>query len=379
VKRHGGLYADDLVEQTYHGKEGVAWFFVGAAIFVLALAGFATAVGHLESLAVRYLPTSNPIDRGTVSAIFLQLLTVVILYLVWVERKFLARVVVRYGPSRWGKFGLLTPIADSLKLMGKEDTMPRKADRWVFRAAPVVTLAPGLMIFAVVPWTSTLIPSHMDIGILYIFALSSLVPIGGLMAGWGPNNKYNMLGGLRYGAQMIAYEIPLVLSTLGVVAMVRSFSGVAIAEAQSGYWFGIIPSWFVFIQPLAFFVFLIAFLAESGRTPFDQMEDEHFLGSGWITEYSGMKFAIFLLAEYLHMFAGSALLVILFLGGWSGPAIFPPLFWMLLKVILVILFTMWVRGTHFRTRIDQLVAIGWKILIPLALLNIGLTSIVITI
>ncbi len=372
-----GLYHDDLLKRTYHGISGIMWFIVGTMAFVATLVLIARFFEALEGFAVAYLPTQNPWLRGFFGSIgIVFLIALPILYLTWVERKLLARIQVRYGANRWGKFGLLQPIADAIKLLGKEDVVPAAANKIVFRLAPVILLAPLFITFVAIPWTSTLIPSRMEIGIIFILAVSSLAPIGGLMAGWGPNNKYNLIGGVRYAAQMVSYEVPLGLSVMGVAALARSFNPVTIADAQSGYWFGVLPKWFVFIQPIAFFVFLIAYIAESGRVPFDMMEDETLLVQGWTTEYSGMKFVLLLLGEYVHMVAGAALMVILFFGGWNGPTILPPLAWMLLKIILVILFMMWVRGTHFRTRIDQLLAIGWKVLLPLALINIGLTGII---
>ncbi len=371
-----GLYHEDLLEKEYHGSDGIRWLIIGIIAFLVALSAIAGIFQVLENLAVEYLPTENPILRGLIGAIAIVILIAVpVLFMTWVERKTLARVQVRYGANRWGKFGLLQPIADAIKLLGKEDIISDASNKAVFRLAPVVIIVPLFLAFAAIPWTASLIPSHMDIGIIYILAVTSLSPIGGLMAGWGPNNKYNLLGGMRYVAQMISYEVPLALSVIGVAALVRSFNPVTIVEGQVGTWFGIIPKWFVFYQPLAFFVFLVAYMAESGRTPFDQMEDESTLVQGWTTEYSGMKFVLLLLGEYVHMIAGAALMVILFFGGWNG-ALLPDLAWMLFKIILVILFMMWVRGTQFRTRVDQLLVIGWKILLPIALINIGITGVI---
>ncbi len=370
-----GLYHEDLLKKPYHGVSGIIWFIVGTTAFIAALVAIARFFELLEGLSVAFLPTQNPLLRGLLGSIgIVFLIALPILYLTWVERKLLARIQVRYGANRWGKFGLLQPIADAIKLVGKEDVVPAAANKIVFRLAPVVLLAPLFISFAAIPWTATLLPSHMDIGIIYILAVTSFAPVGGLMAGWGANNKYNLIGGVRYGAQMISYEVPLGLSVIGVAALAKSFNPIVIVDAQAGNLFGVLPNWFVFMQPLAFFVFLICYIAESGRVPFDQMEDETLLVQGWTTEYSGMKFVLLLLGEYVHMVAGAALMVILFFGGWTGPFL-PPLAWMLLKVISVILFMMWVRGTHFRTRIDQLLAMGWKVLLPLALINIGLTGV----
>jgi NADH-quinone oxidoreductase subunit H len=311
----------------------------------------------------------NPLVRGIVGGVTLSaLISLLVLFLTWVERKVVARFQVRYGPNRAGKFGLLQPLADAVKLLTKEDIIAEAADKPVFWAAPVIAFGVGFLAWVTIPFTDRLVVSNLDIGVLYVIAVSSLAPIAVIMAGWSPNNKYNLLGGMRYTAQMISYEVPLVLSIMGVVALARSLNLIEIVQAQS-------KIWFIFLQPLGFLVFFAAAVAEMGRIPFDLLEAEGELVAGWHTEYTGIKFALLLFAEYIHMLIEAALIVILFLGGWYGP-ILPPLVWFLIKMSLIILFLMWVRGTLPRVRIDQLLNVGWKILLPIALFNIGVTGII---
>ncbi|MFQ6136972.1 MAG: NADH-quinone oxidoreductase subunit NuoH [Candidatus Hydrothermarchaeales archaeon] len=311
----------------------------------------------------------NPLVRGIVGGVILSaLISLLVLFLTWVERKVVARFQVRYGPNRAGKFGLLQPLADAVKLLTKEDIIAEAADKPVFWAAPVIAFGVGFLAWATIPFTDRLVVSNLDIGVLYVIAVSSLAPIAVIMAGWSPNNKYNLLGGMRYTAQMISYEVPLVLSMMGVVALAGSLNLIEIVQAQS-------KIWFIFLQPLGFLVFFAAAVAEMGRIPFDLLEAEGELVAGWHTEYAGIKFALLLFAEYIHMLIEAALIVILFLGGWYGP-ILPPLVWFLIKMSLIILFLMWVRGTLPRVRIDQLLNVGWKILLPIALFNIGVTGII---
>ncbi len=313
-----------------------------------------------------------------------------VLFLTWLERKVIARIHVRYGPNRAGPFGLLQPIADMLKLLTKEDIVPEKADRLVFNLAPVMAFLFALLPAVTIGIGSGLIAADLPAGVLYIAAVSSLSTIAVLMAAWGSNNKYSLLGGMRTAAQSLSYEIPLVLSMLGIVAIVGSLSTQDIVEAQSSAWFGIIPKWFIFYQPLAFIVFLSAVVAEMGRIPFDLPESESELVAGFHTEYSGMKFAMFMFAEYIHFVVGSALLVTLFLGGWYLPVISPlaenlgvlkylvQVAIFVAKMYVVIFFLMWVRGTLTRTKVNDMLGFGWKGLLPLALLNVVVTGVVLT-
>ncbi|MFZ0447998.1 MAG: NADH-quinone oxidoreductase subunit NuoH [Desulfatiglandaceae bacterium] len=296
-------------------------------------------------------------------------------WLVYVERKLLGRLQLRLGPNRAGPFGLLQPIADIVKLMTKEDTVPQGADRMVFLFAPAVVAVTALLIFAVVPFGKDwmiwgrrlpLVVSDLNVGLLYVFALSSLGVYGVVLGGWASNSKYSLLGGIRAAAQMISYELSLGLSLVPVVMLAHSFSLVDIVKAQAG-----MP--FIVMQPVAFGVFFISAVAEIKRIPFDLPEAEHELVAGYHTEYSGMRFGLFFLGEYITMISLGALLAVFFLGGWRGPLL-PPLVWFCLKVSLVIFVMIWIRGTLPRLRYDQLMDLGWKVLVPVALVNIVLTG-----
>ena len=296
-------------------------------------------------------------------------------YLVWVERKFLARLQIRYGPNRAGKFGLLQPISDAVKLMTKEDTVPVGADRILFLLSPAVVAATALLMFGVVPFGTELsfggerIPmviADINVGLLLVFALSSLGVYGVALGGWASNSKFSLLGGIRGAAQMISYELPLGLSLVPVVMHARSFSLVDIVNAQADY-----P--FILLQPASFALFFISAVAESKRIPFDLPEAENELGAGYHMEYSGMRFGLFFLGEYVHMQVLGALMAVFFLGGWRGPLLPAPI-WLLLKILLVALVMIWIRGTLPRLRYDQLMALGWKLLVPVALVNILITG-----
>ena len=308
-------------------------------------------------------------------SIVLLVLLLLAAYLVWLERKFLARLQIRYGPNRAGKFGLLQPIADTIKMLTKEDIVPAAADRFIFLLAPAVVATTALMMFAVVPFGSSLtlfgkkIPlviADLNVGLLYVFALSSLGVYGVAMGGWASNSKYSLLGGIRGAAQMISYELALGLSLIPIVMLADSFSIVEIVKAQEKY-----P--FILVQPFAFVIFMISAMAESKRIPFDLPEAENELGAGYHTEYSGIRFGLFFLGEYVHLQVLGALVAVLFLGGWRGPFLPAPV-WLLIKIIFVALVMIWVRGTLPRLRYDQLMALGWKVLIPAALLNIMVTG-----
>ncbi len=367
---HGGLYAEDL-QQLYHGPVPYVILAVGAAIAVGATAAVGIGLSYIGSLGSASF-WNNPWIRGIVGAV---LWAVVVgaggLYLTLVERKFMARVQVRYGPNRWGPYGLLQPIADALKLLRKEDIIPTAADSVVMRLAPIVAFAPSFMLFAAVPWTAEYVASKMDIGVLYIVAVTSLTPIGVLMAGWGPNNKYNLLGAMRFAAQELAYEVPLILAIIGPIAVAQSLNGVAIVEAQAGYWFGVIPKWNMFPQFFGAIIFFVAFMAETGRIPFDIPDAEGEVVHGFTAEYSGMKFVMLLLLEYVHLIAGAALFVVVYMGGYLGPAPLSQFTWFTLKLLFVILVMMLIRAVWFRVRIDQIMTLGWKILLPAALFNVG--------
>lgn len=308
---------------------------------------------------------------------------VTVMFLTWMERKVVAMVQVRYGPMVTGPRGLLQPVMDGIKLIGKEDIIPQNADRWIFTMAPFIVFIPALLVFIPLPFGDSLIISDLRVGLLYIIAISAISPVAILLAGWASNNKYSLLGAMRAVAQDISYTIPLALVAITVVLITGSLSTVDIVNAQGGSW-GVIPRWFIFIQPLGFILFLIASVAEMGRIPFDFQESESELIAGFFTEYSGMKFAMFFLAEYAHLFAVSGIIVTLFFGGWSGPVlpVIPPqitsLVYFLIKTYAVIFFAMWLRDTVPRVRIDQLLNLGWKIMVPLALLNMLITGFLVT-
>jgi len=292
-------------------------------------------------------------------------LTLAVMSMIYLERRVIALMQSRVGPNRVGPEGLLQPLADVLKLLGKEDIIPAGADRVVFSLAPLVMVVSALLAYAVIPFSEGLVLTDLNIGLVYVLAVGSLSTIGVLMAGWGSNNKFALLGAMRAAAQIVSYEVPLVLSVVGVVLLTGSLSLTRIVEAQT------VP--FLLLQPLGFLVFLTASLAELNRTPFDLLEAESEIIAGYHTEYSGIRFALFFLAEYLNTLTAAALATTLFLGGWRGPLL-PPWLWFILKVYLVFFVIMWLRGTLPRVRIDQMLGLAWKILVPLALLNILLTS-----
>jgi NADH-quinone oxidoreductase subunit H len=296
-------------------------------------------------------------------------------YLVWVERKLLGRMQARYGPNRAGRYGLLQPMVDVIKLITKEDTVPKGASKVIFLLAPGVVGFMTLLIFAVVPFGREftlwgrpvpLVITDLNIGLLFVLALSSISVYGIALGGWASNSKYSLLGGIRGAAQMISYEIPLGLSLVPVIMLARSFSLVEITHAQNAY-----P--FILVQPFSFIIFLIAAVAEIKRIPFDLPEAENELGAGYHTEYSGMRFGLFFLGEYITMIILGSLVAIFFLGGWHGPFL-PPIFWFLIKVGVVVFALIWFRATFPRIRYDQLMNTGWKVLIPAALLNIIATG-----
>ncbi|MCK5139254.1 MAG: NADH-quinone oxidoreductase subunit NuoH, partial [Thermodesulfovibrionia bacterium] len=278
----------------------------------------------------------------------------------------------RLGPMRVGPHGLLQPIADFIKLFFKEDIVPSNADKPIFRIAPVISVIAALSSLAVIPFWEKFSIANINIGILYILALSSVGAYGIILAGWSSNSKYAFLGALRSSAQVVSYEIALGLSLVGVMMIAGSANLMDIVHAQSRY-----P--FIVVQPVAFFVFLTSAIAETNRVPFDLPEAETELVAGYFTEYSGFRFGLFFVAEYAGMFIMSALTVVCFLGGWKGPNFWilsyvPNIFWFLLKVYALIFFYYWIRATIPRYRYDQLMSLGWKLFIPLTLANIVVTG-----
>lgn len=326
------------------------------------------------------------IGEWVIKSVFLLLvMTGGFAYLTFYERKVLARIQVRVGPNRAGPGGVLQPIADGLKLIFKEELIPANADKLIFILAPIITVFPALVITAVIPWGDTItlfgreIHLHLadiNVGVLYITAIASISVYGITLAGWSSNNKYAMMGGLRATAQMISYEIALGLAFIGPIMLASSMSLIDIVNAQHqmGWW-----RWLLY-QPLGPFIFLIASVAEVNRAPFDMPEAEQELTAGYHTEYSGMKFALFFMAEYIKMIAVSMIAATLFFGGFRGPFIdqlpwLGPLY-LLIKVLILLFFMIWIRATLPRIRYDRLMAFGWKVLLPTALLNVFITALI---
>ena len=294
----------------------------------------------------------------------------------WLERKGLGRIQNRLGPNRVGPFGLFQPVADGLKMVTKEDIVPRNADKIVHFLAPVVLVIPTLLAYAVLPFGRNFVPLNIDTGILFFFAVGASTELSVFMAGWSSRNKYSLLGAMRAIAQMISYEIPLIISTVTVVMIAGTLSPAEIVEKQSGYLLGVIPHWYVFTPwgLAGFVIFLIASLAESNRSPFDIPEAESEIIAGHLTEYSGFKYALFFLAEYLGMFAMAALGATLFLGGWQSPlemlGWLPTYIWFFAKLMALVCLFIWIRGTVPRLRVDQLLNFAWKFMLPMALINL---------
>jgi NADH-quinone oxidoreductase subunit H len=289
--------------------------------------------------------------------------------LIWLERRLLAVWQDRYGPNRVGPFGLLQMAADAIKLFTKEDWIPPFADKPVFVLAPAIIMVTVLMSFAVVSFAPGIVVAELNIGLLFFLAMSSLGVYSVVLAGWSSNNKYALLGGLRAAAQMLSYEVFMGLSVMGVVMLAGSFNLAAIVEAQSGMWF-CVP------QFVGLVIFLVAGVAETRRLPFDLAEAESELIAGYHAEYSGMKFGMFFVGEYLGITLVSAMITILFFGGWLGPLL-PPLVWFFLKTFFFICFFVLLRAALPRPRYDQLMAYGWKLMLPLALLNLIITGAVV--
>lgn len=291
-------------------------------------------------------------------------------YVSYFERKVIGHMQARMGPMRVGWHGLLQPIADGIKLFFKEDIIPASSDKPIFYIAPLIGLLAAIGTLAVIPAFEGFSLANLNIGVLYIFALSSVGSYSVILAGWASNSKYSFLGGLRSAAQVISYEIAMGLCLVGVMMLASSANLSEIVSAQSG------GNWFILTQPVAFFVFLVAIFAETNRVPFDLPEAETELVAGYATEYSGIRFGLFFMAEYAGMFMMSSLGVVCFFGGWSGPGFLPGIVWFILKVWAFIFLFFWVRATFPRYRYDQLMSLGWKLFIPLALANIVITALV---
>ena len=288
------------------------------------------------------------------------------------ERKILGRIQNRYGPNRVGPFGLLQPVADGIKMLIKEDIVPVRADQIVHFLAPVLIAAAAILALGIIPYGRNMTPFAIDGGILFFFAVGSTTELAVFMAGWGSNNKFSMLGAMRAIAQMISYELPLIITVLPVVMIVGSLNPDSIVAAQSGYAFGFVPHWFVFTPwgAAAFILFFVSGLVESNRTPFDVPEGESEIVAGHMTEYSGFKYATFFLAEYIGMFAVTGLAATLFLGGWHAPIraleFMPSYVWFFAKLGVLLFIYVWLRGTLPRTRVDQIMNFAWKFMLPMA-------------
>lgn len=298
---------------------------------------------------------------------------VFVVFAILFERKVIGWIQVRNGPNRVGPWGMFQTVADVLKLLMKEDIVPTKVDKFLFLIAPIIAYTPAFAIIAVIPYSENVYFADVNVGLLYYGALSSISITGILLAGWASNNKYSIMGGMRSVAQMVSYEVPLIMSFIGIVLMTGSLNLREIVQAQidSGVWF-------IFPQFIGFVVFLIAGNAELNRTPFDLPEAENELVAGYFVEYSGFRFAFFMLAEYVYIFALSSLMVVLFLGGWDAPFgldFIPGGVWFFIKFLLLVFYLFWIRATFPRVRTDQLMGFAWKVLIPLALFNVMLTAV----
>ncbi len=310
--------------------------------------------------------------------VVISILMLFVAYLTLAERKFLGYLQVRLGPNRVGTWGLLQPIADGIKSFVKEDIIPINADKPVYVIAPMISFVAALSMFAVIPFGDSvtlfgreikLVIADVDIGILYIFAMGTLGEYGIVLGGWSSGNKYAILGALRAAAQMISYEVALGLIVIGTIILSGSLRLTEIVEAQRDVWF-------IVYQPFAFLLYIVAALAEINRTPFDMPESESELACGFNIEYSSMKFALFMIAEYAHLVTVAALTTTLFLGGWLGPVLPGPV-WFILKTLLIIFIFIWIRGTYPRMRYDHIMKFGWKFLFPAALANVVITAFIV--
>ncbi len=339
----------------------------GALVLFALLPKIAELIG--EQLSANLSPTMAKLAATTIGVLAVVfLITQLPIFLIWWERKIAAHIQDRLGPMRVGWHGVLQSFADGMKLLFKEDIIADGADRFLFKLAPFLVVMGAFSAFAVLPWADGLVISDLNIGVLYVIAITSFGAIGILMAGWASNNKYALYGGMRSAAQMVSYEIPTAIIILSVVVQVGSLNLQDIIAAQQGG-IGDFQNWFLFrafpLNVVGFVLFFICGLAETNRNPFDIPEAESELVAGYHTEYSGMRFALFFLAEYGAMFFVAGVTVVLFLGGWSGPFFSGPLVFFF-KVLAIVFVQMWVRWTLPRLRVDQLMALCWKYLIPIA-------------
>jgi NADH-quinone oxidoreductase subunit H len=344
------------------------------------------AVDQIFVTTKRWIVMHSPAELRTLVSILCSIVPITLAFPLLfalttiLERKGLGRIQNRYGPNRVGPFGILQPVADGLKAMTKEDIVPRAADKVVHFIAPFVLVIPAFLALAVIPVGRNMAAIDIDAGVLFFFAVGAATEMAVFMAGWSSRNKYSLLGAMRGIAQMVSYEVPLILSTVSVIMIVGSLSLVQIVQAQDGY-FGILPHWFL-LTPwglAGFILFMIAATAESNRSPFDLPEGESEIIAGYYVEYSGFKFALFFLGEYIGMFAVSGMAITLFLGGWHAPLSFltwvPSYVWFFGKLFCLVALLIWVRGTLPRLRIDQLMNFAWKFMLPMALINIVVAAV----
>lgn len=331
-------------------------------------------MGGLHTLIIDTLGMAPWVDR--VAAGLLKSLAILgfillnALFLIWLERKVGGHIQNRPGPLHVGWHGALQTIADTFKLLTKEDVIPNTVDRWVFKLAPIVTFAPAMMVFVVIPFGRGFIVRDLNIALIYVSAATSVIVISYLMAGWASNNKWSLLGAMRSAAQLVSYEVPLALSVVAVAMLAGSLSLQSIVEAQRH------SVWFILLQPLGFISYFVAALAELNRAPFDLPEAESELVAGFNTEYSGMRWAFFFLAEYAGLVSSSAIAATLYFGGWSGPFL-PPVVWWTIKTYAFVFVAMWIRFTLPRIRVDQLMGLSWKVLIPMSIVNLLITGIIV--
>lgn len=303
-------------------------------------------------------------------AALLGIISMAAIVFTYAERKICAFIQVRIGPNRvGGRFGLLQPVADMLKLMSKEDIMPHGADKILWALSPALLFVPSALVYAFFPFDAGAVLVDANVGVFLMFAISGQAVLAFLMGGYASNNKYSFIGGMRIVGQMLSYEAPLLFSLLGVVMLTGSLRLDDIVQAQAA------GTWFIVLQPLAFVIFLIAAVAETNRTPFDLVEGESEIIAGPFTEYSGMRWALFFLAEYANLLTAAILATTFFLGGYSGPSFLPGFVWFSLKALLMVFLIMWFRWTFPRTRVDQILTFGWKALVPLSIANVFLTGI----
>jgi NADH-quinone oxidoreductase subunit H len=335
-------------------------------IFVRGKQSLLSSMAHAPDWLVQI--ASSLINIFALLTVFLTLFALMSV----LERKILGRIQNRYGPNRVGPFGLFQPIADGIKMLIKEDIVPARADKIVHFLAPVLIAATAILALGIIPYGRGMTPFTIDGGILFFFAVGSTTELAVFMAGWGSNNKFSMLGAMRAIAQMISYELPLIITVLPVVMIVGSLAPDTIVAAQAGYVFGFVPRWFVFTPwgAVAFILFFVSGLVESNRTPFDVPEGESEIVAGHMTEYSGFKYATFFMAEYIGMFAITGLAATLFLGGWHAPLrmleFIPSYVWFFAKLSALLFVYVWLRGTLPRTRVDQIMNFAWKFMLPMA-------------